>query len=81
VRCQPVLARVLCVGYLYSLGRLRAVAQNKSLFDDPAAEIQELTYYVKQDITRLNADIEELSRLQVGRSSSSNRAPRFWGAS
>uniref|UniRef100_A0A7S2JJE2 t-SNARE coiled-coil homology domain-containing protein n=1 Tax=Cyanoptyche gloeocystis TaxID=77922 RepID=A0A7S2JJE2_9EUKA len=42
------------------LQRLTKLAQKKSIFDDPAAEIQELTYNIKQDITNLNNQIGRL---------------------
>lgn len=38
------------------------VAKRKSLFDDRPAEIQELTYIIKEDLKGIN---EQLARLQV----------------
>lgn len=45
------------------LEKLAKLAKRTSMFDDPAVEIQELTAVIKQDITALNAAIEELQRL------------------
>ena len=45
-----------------------AVARGRNLFGDPAAEIQELTQIIKQDIAKINADIatlQELSRTRT----------------
>ena len=36
------------------LAKLTKLAKSKSLFDDPAAEISELSYVITQDINRLN---------------------------
>eukprot|EP01104_Vermistella_antarctica_P021146 TRINITY_DN9371_c0_g1_i1.p1 TRINITY_DN9371_c0_g1~~TRINITY_DN9371_c0_g1_i1.p1 ORF type:complete len:295 (+),score=77.71 TRINITY_DN9371_c0_g1_i1:261-1145(+) len=47
------------------LAKLSKLAKKKSLFDDPSLEIQELTYIVKQDITNLNKQIEELKAFQL----------------
>lgn len=43
------------------------MAKKKSLFDDRPAEIQELTYIIKGDLTALNQQIgrlQEMSKLQ-----------------
>eukprot|EP00281_Chroomonas_sp_CCMP1168_P027548 CAMPEP_0206240890 /NCGR_PEP_ID=MMETSP0047_2-20121206/16194_1 /ASSEMBLY_ACC=CAM_ASM_000192 /TAXON_ID=195065 /ORGANISM="Chroomonas mesostigmatica_cf, Strain CCMP1168" /LENGTH=298 /DNA_ID=CAMNT_0053665731 /DNA_START=15 /DNA_END=911 /DNA_ORIENTATION=- len=45
------------------LGKLTKLAKSKSLFDDPAAEIAELSYVITQDIQRLNEDLEELGAI------------------
>ena len=45
------------------LAKLTKLAKSKSLFDDPAAEISELSYVITQDINRLNEDLEELSSI------------------
>lgn len=42
------------------LEKLTMLAKRKSLFDDKPAEIQDLTYIIKQDITSLNKQIAEL---------------------
>ena len=36
------------------LAKLTKLAKSKSLFDDPAAEISQLSYVITQDINRLN---------------------------
>eukprot|EP00184_Porphyridium_aerugineum_P000185 CAMPEP_0184693196 /NCGR_PEP_ID=MMETSP0313-20130426/1476_1 /TAXON_ID=2792 /ORGANISM="Porphyridium aerugineum, Strain SAG 1380-2" /LENGTH=337 /DNA_ID=CAMNT_0027151209 /DNA_START=38 /DNA_END=1048 /DNA_ORIENTATION=- len=46
------------------LKRLTELAQRRSLFDDPASEIQELTFVIKQDIAQLNNKLEQLQYLQ-----------------
>ena len=43
--------------------KLTKLSKSKSLFDDPAAEISELSYVITQDINRLNEDLEELSAI------------------
>ena len=42
------------------LGKLTQLAQSKSLFEDPMAEINELTHIIKQDITALNGKLTGL---------------------
>ena len=37
-----------------------AVAQRRSLFDDPAEEINEMTAIIKQSITHLNTEVNDL---------------------
>jgi hypothetical protein len=44
---------------------LGAVARGKSLFGDPANEIQELTGIIKQDIAKLNSDIAYLQDVSL----------------
>lgn len=39
------------------------MAKRKSLFDDKAVEIEELTYIIKQDINSLNKQIAQLQDL------------------
>jgi syntaxin 5 len=57
------------------LTKLTALAQRRSLFDDPTAEIQELTFVIKQDLGALNARLEDLQRLRdVTRRSSNKQA-------
>ena len=46
------------------LAKLTKLAQRRSLFDDPTAEIQELTFIIKQDIGSLNAKLSDLQRLK-----------------
>ncbi|XP_030825885.1 syntaxin-5 [Camarhynchus parvulus] len=45
------------------LEKLTLLAKRKSLFDDKAVEIEELTYIIKQDIGGLNAQIARLQEL------------------
>lgn len=44
------------------LARLTKLAQRRTLFDDPTAHIQELTASIKQDLSSLNAKLDELQR-------------------
>lgn len=55
------------------LRKLTALAQRRSLFDDPTAEIQELTFVIKQDLGSLNARLEDLQRLRDATMRSSNK--------
>lgn len=55
------------------LSKLTALAQRRSLFDDPTAEIQELTFVIKQDLGALNARLEDLQRLRDATRRSSNK--------
>ena len=43
------------------------MARGRSLFGDPAAEIQELTQIIKQDIAKINTDIAALQELSKTR--------------
>eukprot|EP00475_Leptophrys_vorax_P036981 TRINITY_DN63229_c0_g2_i1.p1 TRINITY_DN63229_c0_g2~~TRINITY_DN63229_c0_g2_i1.p1 ORF type:complete len:383 (-),score=37.49 TRINITY_DN63229_c0_g2_i1:35-1183(-) len=45
------------------LQKLAKLAKKTSMFDDPTAEIQDLTAVIKQDITALNASISDLQAL------------------
>lgn len=45
------------------LQKLAKLAKRTSMFDDPTAEIQDLTAVIKQDITALNATISDLQAL------------------
>ena len=57
-----------CMFALYELKTvfcLGAVARGKSLFGDPANEIQELTGIIKQDIAKLNSDIAYLQDVSL----------------
>uniref|UniRef100_A0AAY5K2K3 Syntaxin-5 n=1 Tax=Esox lucius TaxID=8010 RepID=A0AAY5K2K3_ESOLU len=45
------------------LEKLTILAKRKSLFDDKAVEIEELTYIIKQDINSLNKQIAQLQGL------------------
>lgn len=47
------------------LQKLAQLAKRTSMFDDPTAEVEELTGIIKQDITALNAQIAELQRLSA----------------
>jgi syntaxin 5 len=55
------------------LSKLTALAKRRSLFDDPTAEIQELTFVIKQDLGALNARLEDLQRLRDATRRSSNK--------
>ncbi|KAI1903632.1 hypothetical protein AGOR_G00029200 [Albula goreensis] len=55
------------------LEKLTILAKKKSLFDDKAVEIEELTYIIKQDITSLNKQIAQLQELVRSRSSQNGR--------
>uniref|UniRef100_A0A4W4GN05 t-SNARE coiled-coil homology domain-containing protein n=1 Tax=Electrophorus electricus TaxID=8005 RepID=A0A4W4GN05_ELEEL len=55
------------------LEKLTILAKRKSLFDDKAVEIDELTYIVKQDINNLNKQIAELQTLVRFRNSPNSR--------
>lgn len=46
------------------LAKLTKLAQRRSLFDDPTAEIQDLTLVIKQDIALLNGKLSDLQRLR-----------------
>jgi len=52
------------------LARLTQLARRTSVFDDPAAEIAELTAVVKQDITALNSALSELQAAAARRAGS-----------
>uniref|UniRef100_A0A8C1VWU9 Syntaxin 5A, like n=1 Tax=Cyprinus carpio TaxID=7962 RepID=A0A8C1VWU9_CYPCA len=55
------------------LEKLTILAKRKSLFDDKAAEIDELTYIVKQDINSLNKQIAGLQELVRSRGGQNGR--------
>lgn len=55
------------------LAKLTKLAQRRSLFDDPTAEIQELTYIIKQDIAALNSKLTDLQRLRDATRRSANK--------
>lgn len=55
------------------LEKLTILAKRKSLFDDKAPEIDELTYIVKQDINSLNKQIAGLQELVRSRSGQNGR--------
>lgn len=55
------------------LAQLTTLAQRRSLFDDPTAEIQELTFVIKQDISALNGRLEDLQHLRDATRRSSNK--------
>lgn len=55
------------------LEKLTILAKRKSLFDDKATEIDELTYIVKQDINSLNKQIAQLQELVRSRSGQNGR--------
>nr|XP_008120911.1 PREDICTED: LOW QUALITY PROTEIN: syntaxin-5 [Anolis carolinensis] len=55
------------------LEKLTILAKRKSLFDDKAIEIEELTYIVKQDINSLNKQIAQLQNLSRPNASQSGR--------
>jgi syntaxin 5 len=55
------------------LNKLTKLAKKKSLFDDPAVEIEELTYIIKQDIHNLNRQISALKEYAKSRGSSNKQ--------
>ncbi|XP_037531715.1 syntaxin-5a isoform X1 [Nematolebias whitei] len=55
------------------LEKLTILAKKKSLFDDKAVEIEELTYIIKQDINSLNKQIAQLQDLVRSRGAPSGR--------
>ncbi|KAI5622296.1 syntaxin-5, partial [Silurus asotus] len=55
------------------LEKLTILAKRKSLFDDKAVEIDELTYIVKQDINSLNKQIGQLQELVRSRKGQNSR--------
>ncbi|XP_056383536.1 syntaxin-5 [Hyla sarda] len=55
------------------LEKLTILAKRKSLFDDKAVEIEELTYIIKQDINSLNQQIAQLQSFVRARGSQSGR--------
>ncbi|KAJ8246966.1 hypothetical protein GJAV_G00257280 [Gymnothorax javanicus] len=55
------------------LEKLTILAKRKSLFDDKAVEIEELTYIIKQDINSLNNQIAQLQELVRSRCSQNGR--------
>ncbi|KAL4622996.1 syntaxin-5-like [Arapaima gigas] len=55
------------------LEKLTILAKRKSLFDDKAVEIEELTYIIKQDINSLNKQIAQLQELVRSRGGQSGR--------
>lgn len=55
------------------LAKLTKLAQRRSLFDDPTAEISELTYVIKQDIGSLNAKLADLQTLRDATRRSANK--------
>ncbi|KAH0744835.1 hypothetical protein KY290_032828 [Solanum tuberosum] len=46
------------------IDRLAKLAKRSSIFDDPSKEIQELTTFIKNDITSLNVGVSDLQSLQ-----------------
>ncbi|CAL9707018.1 unnamed protein product [Knipowitschia caucasica] len=55
------------------LEKLTFLAKRKSLFDDKAVEIEELTYIIKQDINSLNKQIAQLQDLVRSRAAPGGR--------
>ncbi|XP_069550526.1 syntaxin-5a isoform X1 [Brachyistius frenatus] len=55
------------------LEKLTILAKRKSLFDDKAVEIEELTYIIKQDINSLNKQILQLQDLVKSRGAPGGR--------
>ncbi|XP_065510122.1 LOW QUALITY PROTEIN: syntaxin-5 [Caloenas nicobarica] len=55
------------------LEKLTILAKRKSLFDDKAVEIEELTYIIKQDINSLNKQIAQLQDVVRARGGQSGR--------
>jgi syntaxin 5 len=59
-RCVFILFYFVCYSFF-------SVAKTKSLFEDPTAQIQELTNVINQDIKKLNHQITQLQQLRQGR--------------
>ncbi|KAG2468981.1 syntaxin-5a [Polypterus senegalus] len=55
------------------LEKLTILAKRKSLFDDKAIEIEELTYIIKQDINSLNKQIAQLQEFVKARGNQNGR--------
>ncbi|TNN45462.1 Syntaxin-5 [Liparis tanakae] len=55
------------------LEKLTILAKRKSLFDDKAVEVEELTYIIKQDINSLNKQIAQLQDLVRSRGAPGGR--------
>ncbi|XP_057256224.1 syntaxin-5 [Pezoporus wallicus] len=55
------------------LEKLTILAKRKSLFDDKAVEIEELTYIIKQDINSLNKQIAQLQEVVRARGGQNGR--------
>ncbi|KAM6434510.1 syntaxin-5 [Liasis olivaceus] len=55
------------------LEKLTILAKRKSLFDDKAVEIEELTYIIKQDINSLNKQIAQLQEFVKAKGSQTGR--------
>lgn len=55
------------------LEKLTILAKRKSLFDDKAVEIEELTYIIKQDIGSLNKQIAQLQEFVKAKGTQSGR--------
>ncbi|CDF32133.1 Syntaxin [Chondrus crispus] len=60
-------------GTSVKLAELTKLAQRRSLFNDPTAEISELTYVIKQDIAALNGKLADLQRLRDATKRSANK--------
>uniref|UniRef100_A0A914NAM9 t-SNARE coiled-coil homology domain-containing protein n=1 Tax=Meloidogyne incognita TaxID=6306 RepID=A0A914NAM9_MELIC len=56
--------------------KLSQLAKNKSLFDDRASEIEELSQTIKQDITGLNKQIANLQQVALHRSGSKSNSSK-----
>ncbi|XP_063361663.1 syntaxin-5 [Cydia amplana] len=61
-------------GTYAKLEKLALLAKKKSLFDDRATEIQELTYMIKGDLSALNQQIARLGEMPRGRRSMHNHS-------
>eukprot|EP00004_Rigifila_ramosa_P011056 TRINITY_DN2330_c0_g1_i3.p2 TRINITY_DN2330_c0_g1~~TRINITY_DN2330_c0_g1_i3.p2 ORF type:complete len:471 (-),score=108.73 TRINITY_DN2330_c0_g1_i3:208-1620(-) len=49
------------------LGKLTKLAQKRQHFDDPAVEIQQMTFVIKEEITSLNIQIDQLQQYVASR--------------
>ncbi|CAK5027411.1 unnamed protein product [Meloidogyne enterolobii] len=56
--------------------KLSQLAKNKSLFDDRASDIEELSQTIKQDITGLNKQIANLQQVALQRSGSKSNSSK-----
>ena len=63
------LAPICCL-----LTTLCAVAQRRSLFDDPAEEINEMTAIIKQSISHLSTEVNDLKARSAGTAAANKQA-------
>uniref|UniRef100_A0A673ARB5 Syntaxin-5 n=1 Tax=Sphaeramia orbicularis TaxID=375764 RepID=A0A673ARB5_9TELE len=72
--CKSLQGRQVYLSNTFAkLEKLTILAKRKSLFDDKAVEIEELTYIIKQDINSLNKQIAQLQDLVRSRGAPGGR--------